>query len=540
MGNHKRCRSESSTSSRLPTALTFLHQLLQLVDGPAEDEPDVRDILFWSENGRYLVICDEADFFERVCRVVFKQSSIANFANVHGFQNKQMNNWRWRRVVPKDVATICEADSSIWNKKARLWEHLTLTRDSTVEEIESVQRHPDGMFKKRLPGGPSPIPRPRPAKSKRAVKRRRRRYESDTDSETEAVETEDEDFWVKDIQVYDEQGKEGAVEAVTKATTPPSAVPIQLETRMSPTPPTAAFNVPRVPHVYFPPPDDDILSEAEESAQRIISRAPRRRALPETSMQQTLATQHLTSSKPFIRVSLPSVPRKLQNPTDIVADSSVPALTSQLQADVWTHISSISKASNKSWDWPYFAPPPTSSAVTPLSTSLPSADVNYFVTSNSSSVPIQNQYLPATLETATSEYFNPSATLLPCLHSTPSTHIDQASNQVFVSPSIAQRRQREKKSLTSLGSTSLRNVGSIILDQNTPTRATFGSAANLFENDGGAKVAMGGARGLAGNGSGLCDGEHIYIQGKHVSDGFFIATENGLQHWPPYFRTNQQ
>lgn len=54
----------------------------RLIEG--ESAVDVRDILFWSQDGQYLVIPDEKDFEERVCRIVFSQSKIANFVSFFG------------------------------------------------------------------------------------------------------------------------------------------------------------------------------------------------------------------------------------------------------------------------------------------------------------------------------------------------------------------------------------------------------------------------------------------------------------------------
>ncbi|GAA6022588.1 hypothetical protein JCM11491_000693 [Sporobolomyces phaffii] len=119
---------------------TFLTKLWKMLHG---DPVDVQQYLRWDKTGRLLLIPDEKEFVERVCKVHFSQKSITSF-------NKQMNNWDFKRHSrsQRDLTKLKKHNPTI-TRETRIWYHTSLHSRSTWDDVARVTRHEDGMAKKR-------------------------------------------------------------------------------------------------------------------------------------------------------------------------------------------------------------------------------------------------------------------------------------------------------------------------------------------------------------------------------------------------------
>ncbi|GAA5873269.1 hypothetical protein JCM16303_001075 [Sporobolomyces ruberrimus] len=119
---------------------TFLTKLWKMLHG---DPIDVKEYLRWDKTGRLLLIPDEKEFVERVCKVYFSQKSITSF-------NKQMNNWDFKRHSrsQRDLNKLKKHNPDI-TRETRIWYHTSLHSRSTWDDVANVARHEDGMAKKR-------------------------------------------------------------------------------------------------------------------------------------------------------------------------------------------------------------------------------------------------------------------------------------------------------------------------------------------------------------------------------------------------------
>ncbi|GAA5919544.1 hypothetical protein JCM1841_001001 [Sporobolomyces salmonicolor] len=119
---------------------TFLRKLWKLLH---HDPADVTQWMRWDSTGRLLIIPNEKDLVEYVCKVHFAQKGITSF-------NKQMNNWDFKRHSrsQRDLAVIAKTDPGV-NRQTRIWYHTSLHSKSTWEDVARVGRHEDGMAKKR-------------------------------------------------------------------------------------------------------------------------------------------------------------------------------------------------------------------------------------------------------------------------------------------------------------------------------------------------------------------------------------------------------
>ncbi|GAA5911398.1 hypothetical protein JCM5296_002971 [Sporobolomyces johnsonii] len=119
---------------------TFLRKLWKLLH---HDPADVTPWMRWDSTGRLLIIPNEKDLVEYVCKVHFAQKGITSF-------NKQMNNWDFKRHSrsQRDLAVIAKTDPGV-NRQTRIWYHTSLHSKSTWADVARVGRHEDGMAKKR-------------------------------------------------------------------------------------------------------------------------------------------------------------------------------------------------------------------------------------------------------------------------------------------------------------------------------------------------------------------------------------------------------
>ncbi|GAA5860347.1 hypothetical protein JCM3774_000387 [Rhodotorula dairenensis] len=119
---------------------TFLRKLWKLMQDPTTD---VSAYMHWDSSGKLLIIPDEKALVEHVCKVHFAQKSITSF-------NKQMNNWDFKRHSrsQRDLAIISQTEPNV-TRNTRIWYHPSLVASSTLEDVQRVGRHEDGMAKKR-------------------------------------------------------------------------------------------------------------------------------------------------------------------------------------------------------------------------------------------------------------------------------------------------------------------------------------------------------------------------------------------------------
>ncbi|BGP53153.1 hypothetical protein JCM8202_003669 [Rhodotorula sphaerocarpa] len=119
---------------------TFLRKLWKLMQDP---ETDVSAYMHWDQSGKLLIIPDEKSLVENVCKVHFAQQNITSF-------NKQMNNWDFKRHSrsQRDLAIIAQTEPNV-TRNTRIWYHPVLDASSTLDDVQNVGRHEDGMAKKR-------------------------------------------------------------------------------------------------------------------------------------------------------------------------------------------------------------------------------------------------------------------------------------------------------------------------------------------------------------------------------------------------------
>ncbi|GAA5923944.1 uncharacterized protein JCM15063_005506 [Sporobolomyces koalae] len=119
---------------------TFLKKLWKLLH---HDPVDVTEYIAWDNTGRLLIIPDEKKLVEKVCRVHFTQRGITSF-------NKQMNNWDFKRHSrsQRDLIQLQKHNPEI-TRDHRIWYHTSLHSKSTWADVAEVNRHEDGMAKKR-------------------------------------------------------------------------------------------------------------------------------------------------------------------------------------------------------------------------------------------------------------------------------------------------------------------------------------------------------------------------------------------------------
>ncbi|SGY39586.1 BQ5605_C003g02241 [Microbotryum silenes-dioicae] len=126
----------------------FLHKMMRLLRQPDDDGFDIRPYIHWDSTGSVLVVPDEQALASNVCRQLFSQSNVSSF-------DKQLNNWGFLRYKPSPFDPRDTSEFARLGPRSRLWQHQSLTRDSTVEEVFAVKRKEDGMYKRRLMGSRS-------------------------------------------------------------------------------------------------------------------------------------------------------------------------------------------------------------------------------------------------------------------------------------------------------------------------------------------------------------------------------------------------
>lgn len=337
----------------------------------------------------------------------------------------------------------------------------------------------------------------------RPVRRRRDELSSDSDSD-DYGDTNSEMESVQETRPSTPPAQLYPIHALQQPASTSAAPDVRAWATMPPQPQAPS----RAPHIYYVPVEDNSASEAESAApaRRQWHRpAPRRTFIDPPASTSSFYTPQNTSVAHF---SHRYVPNLVSDHGSSASASPAPTLLTPPidleHGDQWSTLfqsgtESFWNAQNaQTSDLAFLFPPRPAAELTPefqLESTLAPAP------------PTLPTFSPTAIQSnppgrTTTPFFDPSATLLPCLHSTPSTHVDRSANRVLISPSIAQRRQRtEGKSLASMGSATL-------IDQNTPTRATFGSSADLLDE---ATPVLATRRGLRSEGSVLVEGAALSV-----------------------------
>ncbi|SCV67213.1 BQ2448_5859 [Microbotryum intermedium] len=138
-----RVSTTTEASARPARVERFLHKMMRLLRQPDDDGFDIREYIHWDSTGTVLVVPDEQALANNVCRRVFSQSNVSSF-------DKQLNNWGFLRYKPSPFDPRDTSEFERLGPRSRIWQHQSLTRDSTVEEVFAVKRKEDGMYKRRL------------------------------------------------------------------------------------------------------------------------------------------------------------------------------------------------------------------------------------------------------------------------------------------------------------------------------------------------------------------------------------------------------
>lgn len=348
--------------------------------------------------------------------------------------------------------------------------------------------------KNRSAGNPHPpARRPRPSATPRRW-RRSRRDESSDEEEAEETDGSGEDVEIEGIYVDDRRDGKDLAKPILATSFPILALEAALGRPSVPMVP----RIPQLPssrpfHIYHPPKEDDYSFLEDFSPPVFIPSC----LFPAVSTAASLPGRPLVPIPPPFTVptfksqdqSMPSVTPKLSpaisEPSlpSTPAGSATPPMHNDTNWESLFHECATGGITFANLDLSLLSPSKKSQPFTSLS-SPPSSPSTF----PRRSTPIQSAPLPTLsldstppLNTNTTHHFDPSATLLPCLHSTPSTYIDRTANLVYVRPSLRQRRLQPTTSFGLLHPViSNRSQGLPDENENTPTRATFGSGADLM------------------------------------------------------------
>ncbi|GAA95223.1 uncharacterized protein L969DRAFT_92514 [Mixia osmundae IAM 14324] len=101
-------------------------------------------MIYWSPDGRELILAEEDIFFSTVCQDLWRMTGISSFY-------RQMAIYGFHRTVPASKA----AYHLLNGKKRRgsdvhgkVWRHDTLTRDSTVADLERIKRNAPDPYRR--------------------------------------------------------------------------------------------------------------------------------------------------------------------------------------------------------------------------------------------------------------------------------------------------------------------------------------------------------------------------------------------------------